>query len=56
MSQLKVGDSGKTPDGRSFKVIHRWPEDRGPGYTEVRFSDDEKKTFCWDYENPEVTS
>jgi hypothetical protein len=54
VSQLRVGDHACL-DGREFTVTNRWPEDRGPGYTEVQFDAGEKRTFCWDYENPEVT-
>jgi hypothetical protein len=54
MSEMKSGHAGTLPDGRTFIVVHRWPEDRGPGYTEVRFANKETHTFCWDYENPVV--
>ena len=53
MSELTAGTRG-TLLGRSFTVLRRWPEDRGPGYTDVRYDDDETHSFCWDYENPEV--
>jgi hypothetical protein len=53
ISQLRVGDRAQH-GRRTFVVQRRWPEGRGPGYTEVRFEDGEVKTFCWDYENPEV--
>jgi hypothetical protein len=53
LSEVPTGGHGSI-DGRSFTVRHRWPEDRGPGYTEVSFADGEVKTFCWDYENPNV--
>jgi hypothetical protein len=54
LSRLEVGKRGQLLNRRQFIVTQRWPEDRGPGYTEVQFDDGQMHTFCWDYENPDV--
>jgi hypothetical protein len=53
LSDVRLNGVGKL-NGELFIVVDRYPADRVSGGTEIAFEDGCRKTYIWDYEDPEV--